>query len=108
MVGPGAQAGTAVFINDANAYGVTECSHISDVCESVRSCLNPMSIPWGPMGVTRIALGAMGNPCGSHGHPVWEAMPYHGHVGDSMGANHGNNVGINWVALGGGPFGKGG
>ena len=60
----------------------------------------------GPMGVTRIALGAMGNPCGSHGHPVWEAMPYHGHVGDSMGANHGNNVGINRVALGGGPFGK--
>ena len=72
MVGPGAQAGTAVFINDANAYGVTECSHISDVCESVRSCLNPMSIPWGPMGVTRIALGG-------HGQPMW--IPWAPHVG---------------------------
>ena len=30
---------------------------------------------------------------------MWEAMSYHGHVGDSMGANHGNNVGINRVAF---------
>ena len=36
------------------------------------------------------------------GTPIWEAMSYHGHVGDSMGATHGNNVGINRVAFGGG------
>ena len=66
-MGPGAQTGTAVFINDADAYGVTECAHVSDVCESVRSCLNPVAIPWGPMGCHKSSAGA---PWATHVDPM--------------------------------------
>ena len=67
MVGPGAQTDTAVFINDADAYGVTECSHISDVCESVRSWLNSMAMPWAPMGYHKNSAGA---PLATHVDPI--------------------------------------